>query len=549
MNRKYITLFLLTAGMVLLIGYAAYQWGMQQGMDMSPVASESTRDTESTVDPSGWSIAEGEKATRRHMDDGLKAGEIDPLTGSEILYYHDPMSPGKKFETPGKSPYMDMMLVPVYKGSAGENNTGETSGVSISSRIQQNIGLRTTTVTKGDITPQVFAVGEIAWNERDQVNIQARALGYVEKLYVRATLDRVKKGQSLMTLYVPDWVAAQEEFLALKNMQGEGLDKLIDASIARMRQAGMNETQIRQVQSTGQLQTTQTITAPISGVVTELVANEGMTVSAGSTLMRINGLDTVWAHAEVPESQVELLNPGDPIIASSPAFPGKHFEGQIQQLLPEVDSTTRTLKARMELANPGGKLVPGMFVNMHLASEQITDTLLVPTEALIRTGRRTLVMVQEDDESFRPVEVTTGREADGQTQIKKGLTAGERVVLSGQFLVDSEASLSGIEARHSGGSASNTDEKTTSEMTMDSHQTQAQIEAINGQTLTLTHPEVPSLQWPSMTMDFELSSSLKPDDLSVGEEIKIEFRIKESSAPLIIDMQPLSEETELEGAR
>lgn len=542
MNRKYITLLLLTAGM-LLIGYAAYQWGMRQGMDMSAAMSDDMSATaKTTEDPSSWGIAEGENATRRHMETGLTAGEMDPVTGRKILYYHDPMVPNNKFESPSKSPFMDMMLVPVYKGSNGGNAAADDSGVTINSRLQQNIGLRTALVTKQDIAMQVSTVGAIAWNEREEVNVQARALGYVEKLYVKATLDRVNKGQPLLAIYVPDWVAVQEEFLALNNMQGEGLDELIAASIARMRQVGMSEAQIRQVKNTGKLQTQLIITAPIDGVVTELVAREGMTVSSGSMLMRINGLDPVWANAEVPESQVALLNPGDPIIASSPAFPGKQFKGQIQRLLPEVDPTTRTLKARVVLDNPQGELAPGMFVNMQLAGKQIDDALMVPTEALIRTGKRTLIMVALENGSFRPVEVITGRVTDNKTQIKQGLQAGEQIVVSGQFLVDSEASLKGVEARLSDDNMSKADDASMSGMAMEVHQTEARIEAIDGQILTLTHPEIPSLEWPGMTMDFELTSSLNPDDMSVGEQIEIAFRLEKDSAPLIVEFQPRSED-------
>ena len=546
MNRKYIFLFLVMALMALIAGYAAYQWGMQQGMDMSSSSSESMAgNAKTTEDPSSWGIAEGEKATRRHIDAGIKAGDIDPVTGQKILFYQDPMVPGNKFETPSKSPYMDMMLVPVYKGSSDAESETDESGVTINSRLQQNIGMRTALVTRQDITTQVTAVGAIAWNEREEVNVQARALGYVEKLYVKATLDRVNKDQPLLAIYVPDWVAVQEEFLALNNMQGEGLDELIAASIARMRQVGMSEAQIRQVKNTGRLQTQLIITAPIDGVVTEIVAREGMTISTGTTLMRINGLDPVWANAEVPESQVALLSPGDPIIASSPGFPGKQFKGQIQTLLPEVDPTTRTLKARVVLDNPQGELAPGMFVNMQLAGKQITDALMVPTEALIRTGKRTLIMLALDNGSFRPVEVITGRVTDDKTQIQQGLQEGERVVVSGQFLVDSEASLRGIEARLMDGQETKTDHDSMSGMTMEVHQTEAKIEAINGQILTLTHPNIPSLEWPGMTMDFELLSSFNPDELTVGEQIEIAFRLEKGAAPLIVELQPRSADPEM----
>lgn len=543
MNRTPIALSLLAGGILLIVGFGLYQLGMRQGMEMSAAMPGEADRATTTVDPSTWSTPEGEAATRRHLESGLKAGEIDPVTGHTILHYQDPMVPGNKFEKPGKSPYMDMMLVPVYgagdSSSDGDSAAAGDAGITISSRVQQNIGLRTAQVTEGAIAPQVSAVGTIAWNERDQVNVQARALGYVEKLHVRATLDRVSEGQPLLEIHVPAWVAVQEEFLVLRRMQGEGLDELVAAALARMRQAGMDDKQISQVQSTEQLQTRLILTAPIGGVVTELAVREGMTTAPGMTLVRINGLDTVWANAEVPESQAALLKPGAPVVASTPALPGATFEGQIQALLPEVNPATRTLKARMELANPDGRLVPGMFVDMRLAGEQKADALLVPSEALIRTGRRTLVMVAEEGGTFRPVEVVTGLEVDGRTEIRRGLQAGERIVLSGQFLVDSEASLKGIEARLGEAALSDPEADAVADIQADTHRTRARIEAVNGDVLTLTHPEIPSLGWPGMTMDFSLAPAPHRHDLAAGQDIEIEFRLREGAAPLILDIQPL----------
>lgn len=552
MNLKTIIVFIFVILMMIAAGYAAYQWGMQRGMGMSTMSANTTA-AKATKDPSNWSIPEGEEATRRHMEAGLKAGDIDPDTGRQILFYQDPMVPSNKFETPGKSPYMDMMLVPAYKGTDASDSTAEQGGVSIHSRIQQNIGMRIAPVTREDIATTIPAVGAVAWNEREQVNIQARALGYVEKLFVETSLERVEKGQPLMAIYVPDWLAVQEEYLALKSMQGEKLGHLITASIARMRQVGMSEAQIRRVINTSKLQPQLTINAPINGVVTELVVREGMTISPGSTLMRINGLDPVWANAEVPENQVKKISAGDSVIATSPAFPGKTFEGTIERLLPQVDPTTRTVRARMVLSNPDGELLPGMFVDMQLAGKEISDALMVPTEALIRTGKRTLVMVAMNNGSFRPVEVITGIEADGQTQIRQGLQENERVVVSGQFLVDSEASLSGVEARLSDDDADNISAMPSmpdrSNREMAPHQTQATVEAINGRMLTLTHPAIPSLQWPGMTMDFKLAPSLNPEELTVGEKIDIEFRIEEGAAPVIVNLQSLSSAMEMEGAK
>jgi Cu(I)/Ag(I) efflux system membrane fusion protein len=379
---------------------------------------------------------------------GLQAGDIDPANGRRILYYHDPMVPGNKFDKPGKSPFMDMMLVPVYAGD--DDDEGK---VAVSPRMQQNLGLRTAEVVEGSLAPQLSAVGSIAYNERDQAVVQARAAGYVERLHVRAALDPVRQGQPLAEVYVPDWVAAQEEFLSVRRMQGHELAPLVDGARQRMRQAGMSEEQIRLVETTGRVQPRITLAAPRGGVVVELTAREGMTVTPGAPLFRINGLGTVWAQAEVPESQAALLRPGARVVARSPAAPGSAFEGRVQAILPEVAAGTRTLKARVELRNPGGRLVPGMFVTMQFMDMRADKALLVPAEAVIQTGRRAVVMVAEDGGRFRSVEVETGLESGGRTEIRRGLAAGQRVVVSSQFLIDSEASLRGLETRLNGGPA------------------------------------------------------------------------------------------------
>lgn len=526
MKTQTLTFSLLAAGVLSAGGFGLYQWGMQQGMKMvspSVAGAASTMGATpamTTVDPSAWGIPQGEAATRRHMDSGLKAGQVDPETGREVLYYHDPMMPGKKFDAPGKSPFMDMMLVPAYAGSGG----ADAGTIDVSPRMQQNLGLRTGEVTEGPMAADVQAVGAIAWNERDLALVQARAMGYVEKVHVRATLDRVAKGQALFDVYVPDWVAAQEDYLSVRRMQGQGLATLLDASRQRMRQSGMSEAQIALVESSGIVQARLTLTAPISGVLTELNAREGSTVLPGMLLARINGLSSVWAEAQVPESQAAQMRVGAKVVARSPALPGTTFEGQVQALLPEVNATTRTFKVRMALRNPGGQLVPGMFVQMALSGVGQAKTLFVPSEAVIRTGQRVVVMTAEADGSFRPVEVETGLEAGGQTEIRRGLQAGQKVVLSGQFLIDSEASLKGFEAR--------TGEKDATAKPQ-LHVTRALIEAVNGEVLTLTHPAIASLKWPGMTMAFQLAPKLKnlpKSALRVGREVDIEFSTGDDGA-------------------
>lgn len=533
MNKKTTVIALLATGVLGASGFGLYQLGAKNGTS-APMA-VSTKATDSPmaapIDPSTWGIPEGEAATRRHIETGIKGGDVDPVTGRSVLHYHDPMVPGKKFEAPGKSPFMDMMLVPAYAGAQG----ADSGTVSVSSRIQQNLGVRTGEVVSGQLAPEVSAVGTVAWNERGQYVVQARATGFIEKLHVRAALDQVGKGQPLLDLYVPDWVAVQEDYLTAKRLQGRGLESLAEGARQRMRQAGMSEAQIAVVERTGQVQARMTLVAPASGAVTELMAREGGTAMMGMPLMRINDLSTVWVQAEVPESQASQLAVGAQVAAQTPALPGEVFRGQVQALLPEVNPTTRTRKARMALANPKGKLVPGMFVQMQLkpsAQGQARATLLVPSEALVRTGKRTLVMVVEEG-AFRPVEVLVGREQNGQAEVLSGLSQSQKIVLSGQFLIDSEANLKGVEARLSSPSGSSSEQGPTS-ATQQTYRTSARVEAVAGDTLTLTHPEIPALKWPGMTMDFKLApdvASLKP---SAGSEIDIEFRMQEGDAPQIV---------------
>jgi Cu(I)/Ag(I) efflux system membrane fusion protein len=341
---------------------------------------------------------------------------------------------------------MDMELVPVY----ADENYDENS-VSISARVQQNLGVRTATAQKGVLRAAVEVAGNAAYNERDVAVVQARSNGFVERLYVRAPLDAVRQGQPLAELYVPDWVAAQEEYLSAKRISaqvaGNGVDGLADAARQRMRLAGMSEEQIRRVEASGTVVSRVTLTAPIGGVVAELAAREGMTVSPGTPLFRINGLSTIWVIAEVPENLAAIVRSGNAVQARALALPGVTFQGKVSAILPEVNPVTRTLKARVELANPGNRLVPGMFVTVSLAPAVRSDTLLVPSEAIIQTGKRSVVVVAQDDGRFAPVDVEVGLDSDGRTEIRKGLQEGQKIVVSGQFLVDSEANLKAATAR------------------------------------------------------------------------------------------------------
>ena len=541
MKTKAFLISLLVAGVLGLSGYGLYRFGMHRGMGMeagvsapgSVVAVSANPGSKVAAGPP--SAAEGEEATRRHLQAGLKAGDVDPVTGKKILYYHDPMVPGNKFDKPGKSPFMDMMMSPVYADSDSDQGN-----VTVSPRIQQNLGVRTAQVIEGTLSPQVSVVGSIAFDERDQAVVQARATGYVEKLYVRATQDHVAKGQPLVDLYVPDWIAAQEEFLSVRRMQGTDLAVLVDGARQRMRQVGMSEDQIRLVERTGKTQSRISLVAPVSGIVVELMVREGMTVMSGATLFRINGLSTVWANAEVPESQSALLRPGAKVQARSAAAPGTTINGSVQAILPEVNAATRTLKARVQLANPGGRLVPGMFVQMQFMDMRQEKALLVPTEAVIQTGKRTVVMLAEDKGRFRPVEVEIGIESGGQTQIKRGLQAGQRVVVSSQFLIDSEASLRGIQARLNAEPASPAASAAVPAAGAQRNVGAATVESIGRDAMTLSHGPIPTMKWGPMTMDFKLPPGGAPRNVKVGDRVDFEFSMGADGLPQLTTVTPMA---------
>ncbi|TFW29165.1 efflux RND transporter periplasmic adaptor subunit [Massilia horti] len=475
-----------------------------------------------TLTAAGILVAAGSGLYWVGMEHGMKAAQptggtsgdkIDPATGRRVLYWHDPMVPGHKFDKPGKSPFMDMQLVPVYADEAGDQGN-----VVISPQVQQNLGIRTAEVKEGTLASGLEAIGSVAYNERDVAVVQARANGYVERLAVRAPLDHVRRGQPLAELYVPDWVAAQEDYLAARGMPDAG--ELAPAARQRMRLAGMTDDQIRLVETTGKVHPRITVTSPMDGVVAELGAREGMTVTVGTLLYRINGLSTVWVNAEIPEAAAAQVRPGNAVEARTPAWPGLTFKGKVGAILPEIDPTTRTLKARIELANPDGRLVPGMFATVTLRPAASKPVLLVPSEAVVQTGERSIVFIAGEGGKFTPAEVETGLEANGQTEIRKGLDAGQKVVVSGQFLVDSEANLRGTLARI----GEVPQASTTQPAAAPTHHGSGRVEKIDADSITLSHGPIPSLKWGPMTMGFRLPPGGLPNNIAVGDEVTFEIR-------------------------
>jgi len=365
------------------------------------------------------------------------------------LYWYDPMQPNQHFDKPGKSPFMDMQLVPRY---ADEDGQGEQNSIRIDPHIVQNLGVRLTSVERGPFVKALEAVGTIDFNQRDLAVLQARSNGFVTRVYDRAPGDVVGRDAPIVDLLVPEWAGAQIEFLALLR---SGDRELIAAGRQRLLLLGIPPELIARIEDKREQHTAVTVRSPLAGVIESLDVRAGMTVAAGATLAKINGLTSVWLEAAIPEagipeSQGALTSIGKTVEVRLTAYPGTTFKGRVIAILPEANAQTRTLRVRVELANREGRLKPGMFAQVRLDVGRQASVLYVATEAVIRTGTRAVVIVANDRGQFVPTEVRVGADFNGNTVILDGLQEGQQAVASGQFLIDSEASLKGVLARLKG---------------------------------------------------------------------------------------------------
>jgi Cu(I)/Ag(I) efflux system membrane fusion protein len=360
--------------------------------------------------------------------------------GRSVLYWYDPMVPAQHFDKPGKSPFMDMQLQPKY---ADEAQGSQAAGVRIDPARTQNLGVRLAKAERGLLPSGVNATGVIDFNERDVAVVQAKANGFVRRVYARAPGDVVQAGAPLADILVPEWAGAQGEYLAVRRT---GDEALIRAGRQRLQLLGMSPATILAVERSGQVRNVTTVSTPVGGAIKTLAVRNGMTVTMGQTLAEVNGLGRVWLNAALPEAVAGQVRLGETASATLAAYPGEIFDGRVTAVLPQAQAESRTLTVRIELPNRGGRLKPGMFASVQFGGAA-QPTLLVPSEAVIRTGRRTLVMLAGPGGRYRPAEIRTGREVGGRTEVLAGLAEGEQVVASGQFLIDSEASLSGVDAR------------------------------------------------------------------------------------------------------
>lgn len=452
-----------------------------------------------------------------HPTGGPPAVQGTASGGRTPLYWYDPMVPAQHFDKPGKSPFMDMQLIPKYADEAGSGN--DAPGIRVDPAASQSLGLRTVAVRRGPLSSSLTATGTIDFNQRDVAVVQARAAGFVQRVYGRAPGDVIGAGAPLADLLVPEWAGAQAEYLAVRRT---GNSALAQAARQRLSLLGMPAGTIAAVERGGRPHNVITIATPTGGTIKTLGVRAGMSVMAGQTLAEINGLGTVWLNAAVPEAVAGQLRPGQGARAVLAAYPGETFTGRVAAILPDVQAESRTLTVRIELPNRGGRLKPGMFANVSFGGSA-APALLVPSEALIRTGKRTLVMLALDKGRYRPAEVQTGRESGDDTEILAGLSEGEKIIASGQFLIDSEASLSGVAARPIGSATSATTPAASAKPSPALYETTGRIEQITGNSVTLSHQPVPAIGWPAMTMTFALPSPSIARGLKTGDRVRFGF--------------------------
>lgn len=473
----------------------------------------------STVSASGGYWLAHRAIPETGMTDDRHAMKASREKEKQVLYWYDPMVPSQHFDQPGKSPYMDMPLVAKHADAGGSEGS-----ISISDALTQNLGVRYATVERGILNTSLQAPANVVFNERDVEIVQTRSAGFVEKVYPHAPGDVIAAGTPLLQILVPEWAGAQAEYLGLRQAGEPGLAQ---AAKERLRLLGMPEASIRQLEKSGKAQSLYTVASSIAGVIQSLDVRQGMTISSGMTVARINGLDRVWLEAAVPEAEAGRLKSGQTVRAVLPAYPEMTFSGRISAVLPEASTQTRTLRVRMEFANPQHRLRPGMFARVQLDSAANSDALLVPTEAVIRTGKRDLLIMAEEGGRFRPVAVTLGAESGGKTVVLSGLEAGQKVVASGQFLIDSEASLKGVLARMDAPAEKPAMIKADAGITA-----RGVIETIGKEEITLSHEPIPALDWPAMTMPFAVNPTVVTTGLKKGQTIQ--FTLEKKGDDLII---------------
>lgn len=442
----------------------------------------------------------------------VKQDEPEAKKEKKILYWVAPMDPNYRRDGPGKSP-MGMDLIPVYE--EGEETSDDGPVVKVSPAVVNNLGVRTASVDRGRLWRKIDTVGYIDFDESKVSHIHLRTDGWIERLAVKSEGDRVKKGQRLFDVYSPTLVNAMEEYLQSVSSKNK---RLIQASHDRLVSLGISEDQIEAIVKNRKINQTVSIYAPQDGMVSTLKVREGMYVKPAMEVMSLADLSSVWLLAEVFESQSNWVKVGQPADVKLSFVPGREWEGEVEYIYPRLDPKTRALKVRLQFDNPDEALKPNMFASINIYGGPKNDVLNIPREALIRTGKKERVIIDKGEGRYVQRQVVAGMETGDWVEIIDGLSEGEKIVVSGQFLIDSEASLKASFMRMS--EPSQNDEQVKPDKMPVAKAVVRKLMPDQGK-VNLDHDPIPELGWPSMTMDFDLHPGVSVEGLNVGDTVEI----------------------------
>ncbi|MFT3847366.1 MAG: efflux RND transporter periplasmic adaptor subunit [Propionivibrio sp.] len=468
----------------------------------------------------------------------------------KLLYYRNPMGLPDTSPTPKKDP-MGMDYIAVYEGEDEASAADEASAnlVKITTDKVQKLGVRTEPATVRALDKMVRAAGRVEPDESRTFAISPKFEGYVERLHVNVTGQPVGKGQALFEAYSPELVAAQREYAiaaqgveALKDAGAQtqaGMQQLAESSLLRLKNWDVSEGQLKKLAKSGEIRRTVTFSSPVSGIVTEKKALQGMRFMPGEELYQVTDLSSVWVVADIFEQDIGLLTQGVKARVTINAYPGKVFEGKVSYVYPTMKEETRTVPVRIELPNPGLLLKPAMFAQVEVPVAAQATAVTVPLSAVIDSGTRQIVLVQRGEGRFEPREVKLGARSDTSVEVLEGVKEGEPVVVSANFLIDAESNL---KAAVSGfGQSASGDTKAQSAAKSTSHHAEGTVEEVNAKagTISLSHGPIDSLKWPAMTMEFTLANSSLAANLKPGARITAEFVERQPGEWVITEIKPV----------
>jgi RND family efflux transporter MFP subunit len=462
---------------------------------------------------------------------GLAAGAAESAKKQpKLLYYRNPMGLPDTSPTPKKDP-MGMDYIAVFEGASADEDAASPNQVNISTQKVQKLGVRSEAAQLRSLNRTVRAAGRVEPDERRMAMIAPKFEGYVERLHVNVTGQPVAKGQPLFEVYSPELVSAQREYAiavqgaaSLKGADSPaqlGMARLVESSLQRLKNWDISEEQIKALVASGETKRTMTFRSPVSGVVTEKKAVQGMRFMPGEALYQVSDLSAVWVVADVFEQDLGLVKTGAKAQVRINAYPEKLFEGRVTYVYPTLKAETRTVPVRVELANPGLLLKPGMFAQMELQVGAKAQVVTVPVSAVIDSGTRQIVLIQLKEGRFEPREVKLGARSDTHVEVLSGVKEGELVVVAANFLIDAESNLKAA----IGGFGSAPAPTASAQSAVAGHQANGTIEEIDSAsgTVILRHDPIPSLKWPAMTMEFKVANGALLKNLKPGAKVVFEF--------------------------